>query len=161
MTSSVLISIISGIIGAVAGSLTTMLFKRLKWLNGLKRLDEDKKRIAGCWTGTIKQICKDQEIEYGVKVKLCPQRRIVSGTALMEKYPGVDKEQTLTLSGGFFRNRFLKFKFKNADSRVYQFGTIMLERSTDGNKLKGVISGYGHISKKIVSGHVMLKYEGI
>jgi hypothetical protein len=45
---------------------------------------------------------------------------------------------------------------KNRDDNVVQFGLFLMELMPSGNKLEGRFTGFGHESKKVIFGRVVL-----
>jgi hypothetical protein len=66
------------------------------------------------------------------------------------------KDQCFTMTGGFRHDRFLKLEYKNKKHFKIQFGSILFDFDEDGETLTGQYVGFGHKSKKVVHGTIVL-----
>jgi len=124
----------------------------------LEPLQADRKRaLAGQWRGTIVQTSLMSDLSVSLEVS---GRKITGAAELRFVLKGQDRHLVLRLVGGFLHDKFLKLDYtkKNNDGSI-QFGSLIVELSSDARTLHGEYVGYGSITNAIVSGAISLSKE--
>lgn len=109
--------------------------------------------LAGKWRGRLDQapISGDLEVELDVASK-----RVHGKAHLTLDFEGKERFITLSLTGGFLHDQFLKLDYKNTNPGTIQFGSIILELAAEPRTMEGEYAGYGSLNRRIVSGKIML-----
>lgn len=154
-------AIIAAAITAIAGPLITYYFTAVHPTKVFPTIPaKSKSHLDGRWNGTgIQQEGPEgQPLEHTIIVTLKCGKRKISGDAAMHVAVGADKYiMNYMIDGIFFEDRILSFTYRNTDGAVRQFGAAVLELDTSGRRLRGLISGYGFLSKTIVDVRVELE----
>lgn len=109
----------------------------------------------GVWAGTFLQEEGVLRASIPVRFELHTKGKRVTGdaTATIET-PDLKTTFKLRVAGGRAADRFLRLDYDNVDPAVRQFGSVYVELSNDGTKLRGIWAGYGHKTGGFVGGSV-------
>ena len=153
METAVITALVAGI-ASIASALVAVVVKDVLERRSLKPIfGERRKALTGYWKGTIEQ----PNLTADLTVHLVASHKEVNGIAdLRFPFHGKDHHLVLSLKGGFLYERFLKLDYKKDNEGVIQFGSLIIEFAEDSETLKGKYSGYGSLTKSIVSGEILL-----
>jgi hypothetical protein len=145
------IGAIATVISAIITVLFTELLSRIRYTSpGNTR----RKEVKGNWSGTFDQhldgVLQTFELDLELKVSIFGS---ISGIAKLT-YNG--KLLRMKVNGGFYLRDFLKMNYRNANKAITQFGAFIFRLSDGCDKLEGHFVGYGHLSKKVISGPAVL-----
>ena len=132
------------------------IWEALRVLIGIFRTPKGRrKQLAGNWTGTGGDIYVAngaRVLTFTLSMTLKVRSTSVEGSAQLSAASG-DREK-LTLSGGFYNDRFLRLNYHN--EKKDQLGVIFLEFGANSDVLKGSYSGFSPRRSTIVCGTVEL-----
>jgi len=149
----------------VTGPLSVLLSFCLAHLFSKDRLQRSKitkargLALTGKWRGTLTQEAssKDGPMEGELEFDLRCGRRTVRGSGVLwRSFDGHERAISFGLKGGFLFERFLRMEYGNDKGHVVQFGSVVTELVSEGDRLRGRFVGYGSMSEDIVSGTISL-----
>lgn len=156
-------AIISGIFVIVAPILAYIFTKHYenKDKDFLTISQSRKIALDGSWNGKVFQAewLNGQPINYPFTITLDVSKKEIKGTGIVH-FPMSKTEIhsfNISLKGGFLHDRFLKLDYKNTNQAAMQFGSLILNLSSDGKKLTGRFLGYGSKTEKLVFGELKLE----
>jgi hypothetical protein len=115
--------------------------------------------IMGKWSGQAHQQRgpDGHPIDFDVVVELSLSDNSVRGTMSIEMpYRGRQHKGQFDVTGWFVGGRFVWVNYVASDSTRPHFGTIILERSREPEKLICEYTGYGALTNGVVSGYAHL-----
>ncbi|NEQ46949.1 MAG: hypothetical protein F6K00_26775 [Leptolyngbya sp. SIOISBB] len=154
-------AIISAIITGIAGPIITYYFTTVLPSKVYPKISTaSQSNLNGRWNGSGYQQYGPQgeTLEHTFSVTFHCGKRKIAGNAIM--HVAVDNAKFIMhykIDGIFFEDRIVSFTYRNTDSKVRQYGSAVLELDTPGQKLRGLIIGYGFLSKSIVEVRVELE----
>jgi len=155
MQPEVVAAIITGGV-AVLAPIITLVFKQIYDRRSLGNIKGRRKAVIGTWSGSIVQEIDSNVVSFNLEITFSAGKKIVQGDASFIS-PTNNQLTKLKFIGGFLHERFIKFEYKNPDESIIQFGSSILDLSSDGKTLNGKFIGYGSATNRIVNGEVMLK----
>jgi hypothetical protein len=155
MQSEVTAALITGII-AIISPLTTYFLTRAYDRRELGKIEGRRKAIIGAWKGDITQTFLGETSQITIEMAFTAGKKIIEGHANLI-HPVTSELTRLKFTGGFYHDRFIKFDYKNENETIMQFGSAVVDLSSDGKTLNGKYVGYGSKTNQIVSGDVCLK----
>lgn len=160
-TETITAAIIAGIFAIIAPILTYIFTKFYDNRDLLVISQNRKAALNGAWHGKIFQAegIRGQPVQYPFNIDLSVNKKEVHGIGKVN-FP-ISKTEThvfnVSLLGGFLHDRFLKLDYKNTNPAEMQFGSLILNLSSDGKKLSGRFLGYGAKTEKLVFGELTLE----
>lgn len=116
--------------------------------------------LTGNWDGMVRHEVK--KLDYHVTLQLKLAGRTIRGTGyLHDAHQSGDLTQSVTVSGRFVYDRFLKLEYTLEEPPgAIQFGFALLEFTPDGQALSGPFLGYGAlVTRGMVTGTVHLERQ--
>jgi hypothetical protein len=143
------IAIITGGLGYIA---------KLFWENRTYHLVGARRNaLAGKWTGRATQELEGASRTWVMEITLKPGLQRIRGDGFLIFDPqDRSKDQHFTMAGGFQHDRFLKLEYRNKKHYKIQFGSILFYFDEEGETLNGEYVGFGHKSKKVNHGTIVL-----
>ncbi|MGZ0080787.1 hypothetical protein [Methylomonas sp. YC3] len=153
MDASVIAAYISGVF-AIFGPIIVFIATKHYEIRYLQPINHDRRiAVVGRCRGEIVQPNLTSNIELRFDVR---NKEVIGEAQINRVVEGRERLITLTMTGGFLYDRFLKLDYKNADASTIQFGSITLELAADPRAMEGKYSGYGSVSNCIVFGEIHL-----
>lgn len=116
-----------------------------------------RKALVGTWEGIAHQELgpDGKPVDLKATFTFTTSRKLVIGEGTY-RLPD-DSQARFRFSGGFLHDRFLRFNYTSAEDGVIQFGSVILELSSDAKEFRGRFQGFGVRSQRMVYGDVVLR----
>ena len=116
--------------------------------------------LTGMWKGTVKQVHgpDGQPLQAEAVITFGTSKPKITGKGSF-RYTPIGHElvqREFEFMGGFLFDRFLRFEYNSIDSKLIEFGSVVLELEPDSKVLNGHYVAYGVGSQKIVYGGLLL-----
>lgn len=156
MDKSIIAALISGLF-AISSPLITFVFVRKYDQRELREIKKsESSAITGVWQGRLEQTLYDKSISMDVHFIFSSGKKVVDGVIKL-KNPVDNSPIELSFTGGFYHGRFIKLDYTNSDTRIRQFGAMVMSLNDNADELTGKYTGYGSLSNKIINGEIILK----
>lgn len=160
----VIISAIIGAAGVVTAPVVVLFIKRVIDLRPLAKPPKERRDVLqGIWKGLERQSIGPfgEPIEYEVTCKIKWRGKLAYGTFnFVYSDDSHIIDETLSFTGGFFFDRFLRLEYYDSEGGKVQFGALVLELDENSRELRGLDVGFGYVTKQILSGSVELTKSG-
>lgn len=162
------LSTIVGIIGVFATIFSPIVAILVaSWLKNkdFKRINNNRKNtLEGTWVGSgMQEVGLDGEKNFPMKISgsfLVSRKEVVGNIEIIYDIDDKKVVTKMIFKGGFFYDRYLQFQYKNNNSDIIQFGSVLLELNSSGTRLDGRFLGYGAYTENLVYGQIQLcKYQ--
>lgn len=159
------LTVLLGIISSVIAVIGIIVSSYLIYIDSqeFKTISKGRKKvISGVWKGQLEGFeAFNGNIPTGsIEIILKAKRKVISGKMWLDIAAGeLGRSDLILLKGGFKMDRFLELNFHNAKDEIVQFGNLIVELDSMGNKLEGKLHGYGPQSRRIMSGKIQLTKE--
>ncbi len=122
MTGAEILSLLGAVGTGVAGSAVYDAIKNTNALLPIKSIR--KKAITKTWIGSFTQVQSDSTLTmFNISLSLRAKRKLIIGTG---EYSTASETVQLKVTGGFYRDDYLHFRYKNINQAIFQHGSIIL-----------------------------------
>lgn len=150
----IVVALISGTFVIAAPIITYIITKQYE-MRFLQPINKSRgKALKGHWKGNIAQHNGTFEIELSIDIT---GRQVIGNARISKLHDSSGSSVHLDLKGGFHYERFLKLDYTNSDYGIIQFGSMTLELDDYPKKMSGKYSGYGWVSRAIISGSITVE----